>query len=199
MQVNFNINKIPFILNKSNDIEFYNIKSLDNKFSINKSGQLKNNKTNNIISVFIGKTGYLRAMIRLNGKQKNVDIHRLMAEVFVKNPNPNIYKEVDHINRIKTDNRIENLRWCNRNINMKNADLGNIKVYKTDLNYNIIKIYNSINECGKIEKISIPTLYNLLNNNCRGKQVFSNNVIKNNIYNNYRYMYEKTYNKYKVN
>jgi len=199
MQVNFNTNKIPFILNKSNDIEFYNIKSLDNKFSINKSGQLKNNKTNNIISVSIGKTGYLRAMIRLNGKQKNVDIHRLMAEVFVKNPNPNIYKEIDHINRIKTDNRIENLRWCNRSINMKNADLGNIKVYKTDLNYNIIKIYNSINECGKTEKISIPTLYNLLNNNCRGKQVFSNNVIKDNIYNNYRYMYEESYNKYKIN
>lgn len=199
MQANFNTNKIPFILNKNNDIEFYNIKSLNNKFSINKSGQLKNNKTNNIISVSIGKTEYLRAIIRLNGKQKNVDIHRLIAEVFVENPNPNIYREVDHINRIKTDNRIENLRWCNRSINMKNADLGNIKVYKTDLNYNIIKIYNSINECSKIEKISIPTLYNLLNNNCRGKQVFSNNVIKDNIYNNYRYMYEETYNKYKIN
>lgn len=198
MQVDFNISKTTFISNKSNDIEFYNIKSLNNKFSINKSGQLKNNKTNNIISVSIGKTGYLRAMIRLDGKQKNVDIHRLIAEVFVKNPNPNIYKEVNHINRIKTDNRIENLRWCNRSINMKNTDLRNIKVYKTDLNYNIIKIYNSINECGKIEKISIPTLYNLLNNNCRGKQVFSNNVEKSNIYNN-RYMYEENYNKHKIN
>lgn len=199
MQVNFNINKIPFILNKSNDVNFYNIKSLNNKFSINKDGQLKNNKTNNIISVSIGKSGYLKATIRLNGKQKNVDIHRLIAEVFVENPNPNIYKEVDHINRIKTDNRIENLRWCNRSINMKNADLGNIKVYKTDLNYNIIKIYNSINECGKTEKISIPTLYNLLNNNCRGKQVFSNNAEKDNIYNNNRYMYEENYNKCKIN
>lgn len=43
-----------------------------------------------------------------NGKTTFL-IHRLVALAFI--PNPNGYLEIDHINRIKDDNRIENLRW----------------------------------------------------------------------------------------
>ena len=53
-----------------------------------------------------------------NGKHRCIGLHRIVAESFI--PNPNGYKYIDHINTIKTDNRIENLRWCTAAMNQAN-------------------------------------------------------------------------------
>ena len=62
--------------------------------------------------------GYLMADLYKNGQGIHYLIHRLVAEAFI--PNPKNLPCIDHINTIKTDNRVENLRWCSHKENMNN-------------------------------------------------------------------------------
>lgn len=62
-----------------------------------------------LVSFWITKTGYLRLAIAKDGIQKKHLVHRLVADAFIENP---LNKEqVNHINGIKSDNRVENLEW----------------------------------------------------------------------------------------
>ena len=63
-----------------------------------------------ILKPGIGNNGYYVVGLSKKGKPKTFTIHKLVAIVFL-NHIPNGYKLViDHINNIKTDNRVENLR-----------------------------------------------------------------------------------------
>jgi hypothetical protein len=63
--------------------------------------------------------GYYSVKLRENGQYVKKYLHCLLAECFLPNPAKKPY--VDHINRIKTDNRLENLRWCTQTENAVNT------------------------------------------------------------------------------
>jgi len=64
--------------------------------------------------------GYYRLDLYNDAKPSMKLIHRLVAEAFI--PNPENKPEVDHINRNRLDNRIENLRWSTSFENHENMD-----------------------------------------------------------------------------
>ena len=61
---------------------------------------------------------YCYVCFRKNCEAFHIGIHRLVAQSFI--PNPNDYTDVDHIDRNGTNNKVENLRWCTRSMNMHN-------------------------------------------------------------------------------
>lgn len=63
-------------------------------------------------------TGYLRVTLSKDGIHKSILVHRLVATAFL--PNPNSKPMIDHIDRNKHNNRIDNLRWCTISENMNN-------------------------------------------------------------------------------
>ena len=63
----------------------------------------------------LGIGGYLGITI----KARKYLVHRLVAETFI--PNEHGLPEIDHINRVKTDNSVHNLRWCTRSQNLRNT------------------------------------------------------------------------------
>lgn len=70
------------------------------------------------------KRGYRTVILRQHGKIKHFLVHRLVAESFI--PNPHSYQEIDHIDGCKTNNRYDNLQWCDRTINMNNPNVKSI-------------------------------------------------------------------------
>jgi hypothetical protein len=59
--------------------------------------------------------GYLQANLCNDKRVKRISVHRLVAMAFI--PREEGKDCVDHINAVKIDNRVENLRWCTHHEN----------------------------------------------------------------------------------
>lgn len=83
------------------------------------------------------------------GVHKQNLIHRLVAMAFI--PNPDNYKEINHINCNKQDNRVENLEWVSSSQNKIHGLINGLyKIEKPILQIKdgkIIKEYRSAIEC----------------------------------------------------
>ena len=64
---------------------------------------------------------YVTITLSANGVYKRVKAHRLVAEAFI--PNPEGLPEVDHLNGMRNDNRVDNLAWATRSDNCRNRVL----------------------------------------------------------------------------
>lgn len=98
--------------------------------------------------------GYLVVGLCKDRKLKQFKVHRLVANAFITNTDNK--KEIDHINTIKTDNRVDNLRWVTHKENMNNPltikkvkGIDNYKakpILQFDLNGNFIRKWDCARE-----------------------------------------------------
>ena len=150
----------------------YKVSNMGNVYSIIK---------HRLSSLILNKTlGYL--FVNLHGK--NYRVHRLVALTFIPNPENKPY--IDHINTIKTDNRVENLRWCTPMENthnptsftkmveaIKKANIGKFgikngkhkKVYQYNKDGTFIKEWDSISDAARFYN----TYRSNIVCNCKGK------------------------------
>lgn len=85
-------------------------------YKIDRQGDITN-RYGKKLKPHLGDRGYFKLVLCKNGKTTTVTIHRLIALHFI--PNLENKPHVNHINSVKTDNRIENLEWCTHLENMQ--------------------------------------------------------------------------------
>lgn len=72
-----------------------------------------------IMKTWFQKNGYENIKLCKDNVTYHFLIHRLVAEAFI--PNPNNLPEVNHKNKNRQDNRVENLEWISRIDNLKES------------------------------------------------------------------------------
>lgn len=145
-----------------------------------------------ILTPRVDKKGYYTVCLHKNKQMRNRFIHRLAAIAFI--PNPNNYPEIDHIDGDKINNRLDNIRWCDRSMNLSNpvtrhrnsmSKMGNKSatrnpVVRINPQTNEPKVYQSIAEAER------------LNGLCHGK-ISQVCMGKRKTHGGYRWMYLSDY------
>jgi hypothetical protein len=105
-------------------------------YEVSSTGLVLSHHTGGILSPLTHRNGYLSVVLcnKLIG-QKRIGIHRIVAISFLENPEEKL--EVDHINRDKTDNSLQNLRWATHSENRQNTGVHcNNKLGIKNISYN---------------------------------------------------------------
>ena len=140
-----------------------------NGYLISDLGNVKSKRK--ILKQQLDLNGYKIITLKVNGKKKNLKVHRLVAQAFI--PNYENKKTVNHINGIKTDNRAENLEWntIQENIthefrtgliNFESMSKAQDKLKKPVLklkNGELVKRYESLSQASRNENVTKQSIY----------------------------------------
>ena len=95
------------------------ISGFEQEYILYEDGNVFGIKKGKYIKACVAKNGYLVVTLWKNNKEKQHYIHRLLAVHFILNPQNK--RCVDHKNGVRTDNRLENLRWATDLENSRNS------------------------------------------------------------------------------
>lgn len=146
--------------------EFYDLKRYLERFEITKTGLVRNKKTCNILKPYF-KKDYFIVRLNIKGKTKAINLHRLLGETFLANPNN--YKYVKFKDGNSKNYNLNNLEWVNQTFKKK---IKKLKSGQKFGDYTVVADLGMVNkkhkiickcDCGKEKE----TEYTLLNKSKR--------------------------------
>lgn len=93
------------------------------RYYVTRNGKIYSTSAQKFLALKLDGNGYQMIMLYNNNKVRNASVHRIVAELFVENPDPMNKTDVNHKNKIKSDNRSENLEWVTKSENMIHANI----------------------------------------------------------------------------
>jgi len=151
------------------DIEGY-----EDRYAITEDGQVWSYYSKSFIYQRTNNKGYKLVRLKKNGQQKLYSVHQLVAKAFI--PNPNDYKEINHIDENKSNNSVSNLEWCTHQQNMRSGSCYERSAEtqrKTHPNRKAVicvetqKIYSSMKEAQRETGIDNATISRCCNHKCK--------------------------------
>lgn len=109
--------------------KWVDVKGYEGMYQVSNEGNIRSIKNEpKIMRPHLDTKGYHRQSFYKDGKSTTIKYHRLVAQHFI--PNPENKPQVNHINGIKTDNRVENLEWMTNDENMHHSKINKLRIGK---------------------------------------------------------------------
>lgn len=139
---------------------YKDIKNYEDLYEVSDTGLVRNKVSGKILKPGRNKCGYLYVNLCKDGKYKSIRVHRLVAEAFI--PNLDNKPEVDHIDKNRSNNNVDNLRWVNH---QENIDYSKSKpVCQYSLDGRLLNTYKSAVEASRQTGINRQCINNCCNN-----------------------------------
>lgn len=152
------------------EIEIWNpIPGFEDRYEISNIGRVKsigiyNTCKRGILRPMKDPCGYYHVVLYKDCTKTDISIHRLVALSFVDNPNPTLYKYVNHIDKNIKNNRTSNLEWCTNSYNLAYSNGKRVCQYSKDGAF--ISEFNCIADASR--EFHIPATN--ISNCCKGER-----------------------------
>lgn len=133
------------------------IKGYEGLYEVSNLGRVRSLRDNHgqarirVLQQCKSSRGYLHLILCKNHKLKHYSVHRLVAEAFL--PNPDGLPQINHIDECKTNNRVDNLEWCDAKYNInygsgrqRRVETQGKRVYQYAKSGAFVRSYASIHE-----------------------------------------------------
>jgi hypothetical protein len=144
------------------------VPGFEDGYEINRYGIIRSKNSRylgHVIPKRKNNSGYWSVRLNKQGRPATQLLHRLLALTFLSNPEGK--SEVNHINGIKTDYRLENLEWVTRSENMQHAYkiglINKVRQMKMVVNACTGETYKNVKEAARAISIPYSSCKNYLN------------------------------------
>lgn len=142
---------------------YLDIPGYEGYYQASNHGNIKSVRNDKILAQSVNNNGYMLVSISVNGKHEMKTVHRLVAKAFISNPKG--YRDVNHIDGNKKNNKSENLEWVKHSDNIKHSyhvlkqKRNNVKVRCVDTQ----REYESIREASIQTGINVSSIGHAIN------------------------------------